>query len=153
MLTKNYLDSDMISLMNEALIPHADGFKDSKGVRSKQGLNGRSSIFETMKYFDMPKEVRDVVRATLTAQDFKEALEIYFLRFPQGGFLDDYKAVPTCFLECKAVLLSDVATVTISGMKYTMVKGDTIDIPLKEVHSVSNAPFITDFLVLLKIKK
>jgi len=153
MLTKDYLKSEDIELINEILQEHQEGFKDSKGVRSKQGLNGRTSIFETMKYFDMPVDVREAVDSVLPLSEVKEALEVYFLRFPEGGFLDDYKAIPTCFLECKAVLLSDVATVTVSGLKHTMIKGYTITIPLKEIHSVANAPYLTDFLVLLKIKK
>lgn len=152
MITKNYLSDLSISLLTRALVEHKSKFKNSMGVRSKQGLNGLSSVFETLKYFDMPTDLRALTRDALTEQEFLRAIEVYFLRFPEGGFLDDYKAVPNCFLECKSVLLTESAQVTIAGTEYNMTKGDTITIPLKEIHSVKTANLLTDFLVLLRIK-
>jgi hypothetical protein len=153
MITKNYLPKESLDSLNSALVECKGKFKNSMGVRSKQGLNGLSSVFETHKYFDMSPDLRELTKSCLSEQAFLEAIEVYFLRFPEGGFLDDYKAVPNCFLECKSVLLTDTATVVVAGTTYNLVKGDTITIPLKEVHSVESASELTDFLVLLKIKQ
>jgi len=147
MITKSNIDK-----LNSKLAEYSIKFKNSMGVRSKQGLNGRSSIFETLKYFDMPNDLRALTKECLSDKEFQEAIEVYYLRFPEGGFLDDYKAVPTCFLVCKAILLTDTAYVTISGKEYHLTKGDTITIPLKDIHSVKTTSKLTDFLVLLKIK-
>lgn len=146
------ITNSSIDRLNNALSGYSSKFKNSMGVRSKQGLNGRSSVFETLKFFDMHSDLRTLVKECLGEEDLQEAIEVYFLRFPEGGFLDDYKAVPTCFLSCEAILLTERANVTISKKEYSLVKGDTITIPLKEVHSVGLALELTDFLVLLKIK-
>lgn len=142
---------ETIDLLNGMINEPSAVFKESTGVRSKTGLNGRHSIFEVLKFFDMPIDLRDTVENCLDEKELELALEVYFLRFKQGGFLDDTK-MPWCYYTCKAILLTDKATVFLKGEKYEMVKGDALEIPIKELHSVENAPSQTDFLVLMQIR-
>ena len=144
------ITTEQIDALNSELSKHANLFRDSYGFRSKVGVDGKVSKFETLKFFDMPKELRLLIDNANTPL----ALETYILRFPDDGFLCENSCVDSCFLECSAILLSDTQTeVIIDGQKSTLTtKGDQITIPLKLKHCIPKVSKQTDFLVSLKTK-
>lgn len=152
MISRDFLSTKQIAEICTALDVSGSTFKNSEGVRSKSGLNGKQSIFETLKLFDMSRELRRVVRDIVGEEEDSRALETYFLRFKEGAFLDDYKSIDRCPFICKSTLLKGTATVTVDGTSYDMKSGDTLEIPLKQVHSVLETNELVDFLVLLRIK-
>ena len=141
---------EQIDALNIELAKHTSLFRESYGFRSKVGIDGQVSKFQTLKYFDMPKELRSLIDSA----NLSPALETYILRFPVDGFLCENSCIETCFLECDAILLSNTETeVIIDGQSTTLAnQGDSITIPLKSKHCVPKVTEQTDFLVTLKTK-
>lgn len=129
---------------------YADRFSDSSGVRGKIGINGKSSIFHTLKYWNYPTEIKDAFERIVPADMLNNFNESWFLRFKQNGFFDKYKAKGTLF-NIVTIPLRDGMRFLIDDQLINTIAGRGIKFNLGQYHEV---PLVTtaspnDYLVFI----
>ena len=126
-------------------------FRDcSSGYRAKPALDGSFPQYHTLKYFAMPKALRDAVKGSV--EDIDRNIETYLMMFKEGESMSTMKHIDRCFYINRGVVLEGEVQVTIDNKKHQLKAGDTIELELNKHHAVHpKTPCI--FLLEMQIDK
>lgn len=116
-------------------------FKSSHGVSRRMGINGVNvlSEYEFLKRWNFPAALKQVYEQQVPAALQQTSNEVWLLRFPIGGFLDQYCASKPLF-NCLSIPLNDGGKFTIwengAPVTHTNIAGDGYLFSLADYHQV-----------------
>ena len=136
----------LITLENVSeLLKAIDGeyFTPSNGVYRRMGVNGLDNLskYETLKYWRFSSPLRGVFKTHIPAVIREESNESWFLRFPEGGTLDQYRSRKRLF-NILSIPLNDGGNFRVwdggGPVDYKNVAGDGYFFNLGDFHQVVN---------------
>ncbi len=123
---------------------HLSQFMPSHGVFRRMGINGVDALseYEFLKRWKFPDALNQVYEQQVPEALRQSSNEVWLLRFPTGGFLDQYRASKPLF-NCLSIPLNDGGQFTIwengAPVTHTNKAGDGYLFSLADYHQVPPA--------------